>query len=278
MLSVRLLLKPGNRELVDDRRCRGGDVMAWRAIQDNVDESESLAALSHFAERLHWRLVAKADAWGRLPGSPAKVKARCVPLLDVSTAEIGEALDELDQVGRILRYDVGGDAFIELVGFEENQPRDARRTKALVSRFPSPDAATVPHQRREGAATARQVAASLSTSAMPRGCREGAAQEVEAEGEREKDIEAVRSETTGLPIDLERETVALLAAIGDAADANTPDVVRALAKRLPLAALVKVRESLQTQPRIDNRAAYAVGALQSEFAELATRRSVASVA
>lgn len=98
-------------------------------------------------------------------------------------------------------------------------------------------------------------------------------QEAEAEAEKEKGS-AVRSETTphtnGLPLDKELITAAILTLIGTDGDDNTPDVVRALSKRLPPAALAKVRESLETQkPR--NRAAYAVGALQSEFAELATR-------
>jgi hypothetical protein len=76
--------------------------------------------------------------------------------------------------------------------------------------------------------------------------------------------------TNGLPFEKERLTVELLSAIGDDADERTPDVVRSLAKRLPESALVKVNESLRTQ-RPQNRASYAVGALQSEFAEIASR-------
>lgn len=92
-------------------------------------------------------------------------------------------------------------------------------------------------------------------------------------------LSADRSETTrnDLPIEKEQLTVELLSVIGDHADDKTPDVVRALTKRVPPASIVKVIESSRTQ-KPKNRAAYAVGALQSEFAELATRRSVASVA
>lgn len=87
------------------------------------------------------------------------------------------------------------------------------------------------------------------------------------------DLSAVRSETTGngLPITNEHLTAKLLAAIGNDADDRTPDVIRALTKRLPDGSVAKVLESVQTmKPR--DRAAYAVGALQSEYAELALRR------
>lgn len=86
-------------------------------------------------------------------------------------------------------------------------------------------------------------------------------------------LTAVRSETTsnGLPITNEHLTAKLLAAIGSDADDKTPQVIRALTKRLPDGAIAKVLESIETtKPK--NRAAYAVGALRSEFAELAERR------
>jgi hypothetical protein len=88
------------------------------------------------------------------------------------------------------------------------------------------------------------------------------------------ELSAVGSKTTapnGLPVEKEQKTIEILAAIGKDGDEQTPTVVRALAKRLPLSSLVKVNESLRTQ-KPKNRAAYAVGALQSEFAEIAGRK------
>ncbi len=100
--------------------------MSWRAIQDSVATSESLAALNDFEERLFWRLVAKSDAWGRLPGSPRKIKALCAPLVARATeTRITEALDGLENHGRLTRYEVEGRPYCQLVDFDENQPRDA---------------------------------------------------------------------------------------------------------------------------------------------------------
>lgn len=108
--------------------------MGWRAIQDNVDESESLAELTDFAERLYWRLVAKSDPWGRLPGSIAKIRARCVPLLETPPARIHDALNELEHVNRIARYETAGVSVVQIVDFDENQPTDLlrKRGKSLL--------------------------------------------------------------------------------------------------------------------------------------------------
>lgn len=103
--------------------------MAWRAISDNIGRSESLAALSDLAERLFFRLLAHSDPYGRLAGSPAKLRATCFPLLEVAARDVGFALCELERVGRIVAYNVGGQEVIQLVGFEENQPNEFIRRR-----------------------------------------------------------------------------------------------------------------------------------------------------
>lgn len=112
--------------------------MTWRAIKDNVDESESLAAVSDFAERVYWRLLAKSDSWGRLPGSPAKIRARCLPLLGGVTDEhIAGALGELHTVGRIDWYEIDGEFFVQLVDFDAHQPKSLIARRGEPS-FPAP--------------------------------------------------------------------------------------------------------------------------------------------
>lgn len=103
--------------------------MAYRAIVDTVGHSESLARVSHLAERLYWRLVAHSDAHGRIPGSPFKTRAMCFPLLNVSHEEVGYALAELEEVERIWVYEVEGKAAIQIVAFEENQPKEFIRRR-----------------------------------------------------------------------------------------------------------------------------------------------------
>lgn len=112
--------------------------MSWRAIQDTVPESTSLAALTHFAERLYWRLVSQADPWGLLPGTEPKIRARCVPLLSVSDHELTEALEELVRAGRIILYLEQGVWTCEITDWDRNQPRDilGRHGRRFTSRWP----------------------------------------------------------------------------------------------------------------------------------------------
>lgn len=82
-------------------------------------------------------------------------------------------------------------------------------------------------------------------------------------------LSAGRSETTranGLPIENERLALELLSEIGEHGDEGTPAVVRSLTSRLPEGAVAKVIESIRGQ-RPRNRAAYAVKALQDEWAQ-----------
>ncbi len=84
---------------------------------------------------------------------------------------------------------------------------------------------------------------------------------------------SVRAEVSDLPPEKQILAGKILGAVGSDADEGTELVVTALARRLPEASLAKVFESLvANRGVIMNRAAYAVGALQSEFLELAERR------
>lgn len=76
-----------------------------------------------------------------------------------------------------------------------------------------------------------------------------------------------RDERPGLPVMNEFLTARLIRAVGDDADPGTGQVIRSKARGLPDAALAKVVESVETQPGIRDRAAYAVAALNSEHDE-----------
>lgn len=111
--------------------------MAWRAIQDTVGQSVSLASVSHLAERLYWRLLAHSDPWGRLSGHPAKLRARCFPMLKINDEQAGRALQELVGVNRITVYQVDSTAVVQIVEFEPNQPRDIVHRRGVKSRYPA---------------------------------------------------------------------------------------------------------------------------------------------
>lgn len=111
--------------------------MTWRAIQDTVALSKSLAGLSHGAERLYWRMLAYTDPHGRLEGDPVKVRVKCLPLVKVTDAQVDKWMDELQECSRILRYLSGGRQYVQVLDFEENQPADFLRKRGK-SKFPDP--------------------------------------------------------------------------------------------------------------------------------------------
>lgn len=123
--------------------------MAWRAIQDSVATSESLSACSDFAERVFWRLLAKTDAWGRLPSSPRKLRALCLPLVPrASENRIEKAVEELEAAGRLISYEADGYGVLEVVDFEHNQPGDVlgRSGNRYASKFPDPPRGGTPRR------------------------------------------------------------------------------------------------------------------------------------
>lgn len=119
--------------------------MAWRAIQDTVGTSESLASLSHLAERLWWRILALSDPWGRLDARPRKLRAACYPMLpQITDADAGRCLLELQDAGRIIVWEKDGQHIVQIVDFEKNQPREAFRKRPPESRYPQPPASLKP--------------------------------------------------------------------------------------------------------------------------------------
>lgn len=115
--------------------------MSWRAIQDDVPSSLTLAALSDGAERLYWRMVSQADPWGRLEiGSPAKLKLICAPAVKWTEAKIAGFLRELQDVDRLQVYEIGGKTYGQIIDWDENQPADVkgRNGSRYRSQHPEP--------------------------------------------------------------------------------------------------------------------------------------------
>lgn len=112
---------------------------------------------------------------------------------------------------------------------------------------------------------------SVYTESRPTRARvEREEEEIESKGRsRSKTTPPARPEMNGLPVEKQHHVLALIETIGTDADEGTLTVVRSYASRLPISALVKAKESLETKkPPPRNRAKYAVGVLNSEQIEL----------
>lgn len=100
------------------------------SISERVNELPEIFDMLLFT----W-LIPHTDDFGRLTGSPAKVKALVVPMLDKSAKDVENSLIHLHNAELIIWYECNGDKYIQIVNFEKHQQGLHKRTK---SKFPEP--------------------------------------------------------------------------------------------------------------------------------------------
>lgn len=120
-----------------------------RSIKPEVCTSFTMCILSDAAERAFTRLWTHADDEGRGIDNPKLIKAAIFPLNDEKTeAVISAILDELEDAGFLIRYEVDGRRFFEIPNFGVHQkPRHP-----VPSKFPPPNGRSSTAGRRSSAA------------------------------------------------------------------------------------------------------------------------------
>ena len=99
--------------------------MRARNIKPGFFKNDTLAELDFAGRLLFIGLWGIADRAGRLEDRPKKIKAEVFPYDEVN---VDSFLGELARLGFILRYEVGGGRFIQIVHFDKHQnphPREA---------------------------------------------------------------------------------------------------------------------------------------------------------
>ena len=105
-----------------------------RTIKPGFFTSEDVACLSIRA-RLTWiGLWTYADDNGRGKDNTRLIKAALYPLDDFTLHEVDEDMAELENAGRIIRYEVGGAPYFQIVAWEVHQ----RIQRPTASRIPAP--------------------------------------------------------------------------------------------------------------------------------------------
>ncbi|WP_051058740.1 DnaD domain-containing protein [Paenibacillus shenyangensis] len=108
-----------------------------RMLSKVISVSEKVNMLPDiFSMLLFTWMIPHADDYGRLPGSPAKVKALVVPMLDKSLRDVEQAIRQLEEQGVIVWYETDGDKVIEIVNFAQHQEGLKSKKK---SKFNSPE-------------------------------------------------------------------------------------------------------------------------------------------
>ena len=110
-----------------------------RMITNNITRDKDIHNLSDDTCRLLFTwLLTFADCEGRTYGDPAIVKSTVYPRrTDITVDQVDGYLEELSNVGLILRYSAGDDLFILFPAFDKNQP-GLRKDREPASDFPPP--------------------------------------------------------------------------------------------------------------------------------------------
>lgn len=106
-----------------------------RMVSKVISISEKVNSLSLFGRLLYTWMIPHTDDFGRMPGSPAKVRALVVPMGDETIRDVEEALTDMATRDLIQWYEVDGDRYIQIVNFDDHQQGLHKRTK---SKYPEP--------------------------------------------------------------------------------------------------------------------------------------------
>lgn len=114
-----------------------------RTIKPSFFKSDDVSALPLRA-RLTWiGLWTQCDDQGRTKDHLKLIKADIWPLDQVSLADIEEDLTTLARLGRIVRYEVGGERYLAVTNWSRHQ----KINRPTVSTIPSPPAGLAPAEQ-----------------------------------------------------------------------------------------------------------------------------------
>lgn len=111
--------------------------MPNRIIKESICTSETIDQLTAEEERLFYRLIVKADDYGRFDGRAAVVRSTCFPLRvdDITTEQVEVWLQRLATFDLIRFYEVDGRRYIFFPTWETHQQKRAKHSK-----YPQPPA------------------------------------------------------------------------------------------------------------------------------------------
>ena len=86
-----------------------------RMISKSISVSEKVNSMSLFARLLYTWMIPHSDDFGRLPGSPMKVKALVVPMAEQTKDDVEQAIREMVEQKLIDWYEVDGKLYMRLM-------------------------------------------------------------------------------------------------------------------------------------------------------------------
>src|SRR4051812_9410053 len=93
------------------------------------------ADVGQFAQTLYMLLVVNADDFGRLQGDGWTVKHSVWPTAPEDEDSFARAIAAMHDVGLLVKYEVDGNVYLQVVKFDPHQQGIHKRT---ASKFPNP--------------------------------------------------------------------------------------------------------------------------------------------
>lgn len=107
--------------------------MPNRIIKETIRTSKKLNDLSDFEFRLWTYLITYVDDFGRGSADPVLLKGFVLPRSPSTPEKISAALDRMEALGMVVRYEVDGDAYLYFPNWSEHQ-----RVQCKKAKFPPP--------------------------------------------------------------------------------------------------------------------------------------------
>lgn len=117
-----------------------------RNIKPSFFANDDLADISPLGRLLFIALWTLADREGRLEDRPRRIKAEALPYDD---CDVDGLLGDLQKHGFILRYEVGGEQFIQVVNFSKHQNPHVKESASSIPAYTEHHTSTVQEQCNE---------------------------------------------------------------------------------------------------------------------------------
>ena len=121
-----------------------------RNIKPGFYKNEDLAECSPWARLIFPGLWMLADREGRMEDRPKRIKGELLPY---DSIDVDPLLEELARWGFILRYQVNGERFIQVLKFSEHQAPHVREAASIIPAPGQNGANTMQAPAKEGAST-----------------------------------------------------------------------------------------------------------------------------
>lgn len=106
-------------------------------VSKTISTSVKLAKVSDFSALLFTWIIPHTDDFGRMEGSALAVWGIVCPMRGKTEEQVEEALEELCKNKLILRYEVDGERYLEVVGFDNHQTLKNDRKPAVAAPPPT---------------------------------------------------------------------------------------------------------------------------------------------